>query len=126
MTKARTRISFFDILICLVAVCTSVCFLIFPSVSVSKTVYVKCENKDSYYDLSNNSIFSISSHGHKLTLEIKDEAVRIKESSCPDKLCEASGWSTDSTKPIVCAPAKVVIRIQSDGGTSNADIIAGR
>lgn len=126
MVRARTHISIFDILICLIAISISLLYLFFPFGSSEKHVHIKAENYDSYLDLSENTSFDISSSGYKFTVEIKDGAVRIKDSNCPDKLCVSSGWVKDGSKPIVCAPAKAVIRIEADGGDSDADIIAGR
>ena len=126
MIKAKTNIGIFDIIVCLIAVCVSVLFFLLPSDSTAKSVYIKTEKSEEYYSIDEDSTFEISSCGHTLTVEIKDGAVRIKDSSCPDKLCKSIGYVTDSSKPIVCAPAKVVIRVIDNGGVPDADIIAGR
>ena len=126
MVTAKTSISIFDVLICLIAVFFSLCYIFFPFEKSESSVHIKSQNYDSFLNLSENTSLTLSSNGHILVIEIKNKAVRIKESSCPDKLCVSSGWISDGSRPIVCAPAKAVIRIETYGGKSDADIIAGR
>ena len=126
MIKARTKVGVADITVCIVALILVVILLLVPSGSSSNTVYVKTDDSEFYIDLSENTTKSVTSNGHTLSLEIKDGEVRVTDSDCPDKLCEKVGWIKDSSQIIVCAPAKVLIRIQSPGGESDADFIAGR
>jgi len=39
--------------------------------------------------------------------------VRVKESSCPNKICVKTGWIKRSGEIIVCAPNEVTVRILS-------------
>jgi hypothetical protein len=47
--------------------------------------------------------------------------VRMKEASCPDKVCIRMGWISKTTQNIVCLPAKLHIEIAGkddmEGGT---------
>ena len=122
----RTKISFFDILVCAILILLALSVLFIGGRGDGTTVYVKTAEGDLTYDLQNDGIYPIESKGHKLSLEIKNGSVRIKDSDCPDKVCVSSGWTKDNSKLIVCAPAEVLVRIQDDGGDTDADIIAGR
>ena len=44
-------------------------------------------------------------------LVIKDGSVRIREASCPDLICVHTG-EADELKSIVCAPNRVVVRVE--------------
>ena len=46
-------------------------------------------------------------------LVIKDGCARIEEASCPDLVCVHTG-EADELKSIVCAPNRVVVRIDSE------------
>ena len=48
-----------------------------------------------------------------LTIEIKDEKVRILENECPNKICVNQGWVSIANIPITCAPNNVVIVIEN-------------
>lgn len=126
MTKIRTKISVCDVIVCISALAVALCLLLIPANSSAQTVFVKTADGEFYLDLDTDTAKDISSNGHKLTIEIKDHAVRISDSDCPDKICENTGWIKDHSRIIVCAPAKVLIRIQGSGGESDADFIAGR
>lgn len=126
MIKVRTKIGAVDVAVCMAALILAVLLLLVPSRSSGGTAYVKTADTDFYLDLHKNETRSVTSNGHTITLEVKDGEVRIKDSDCPDKLCERVGWISDSSKVIVCAPAKILVSIQGPGGESDADFIAGR
>lgn len=128
MTRAVTKIRFADIAVCIITVSAALIILAFTISSSATSAYVSvtADNIKSSYSLTDNHIANISSCGYDLTLEIKDGAVRVSECNCPDKVCVATGWIEDSTKIIVCTPAKAVIRIENSGGGTDADFIAGR
>lgn len=44
-------------------------------------------------------------------IEFGQAKVRMKESPCPDGICESWGWISELGQIIVCMPNKVVIRI---------------
>lgn len=122
----RTRIGFWDAAVCLALILASVMILFFPGDTNGDTVLVKTDGEEYTYSLSEDMTEEVSSNGHVLTVEIKDGAVRIADSDCPDGLCEKAGWLGDPSGVIVCAPAKVLVKLQGSGGDPDADIIAGR
>lgn len=73
------------------------------------------------YSLSKNQeIFVNDSHGHNLLkCRIKDNAIRVTYSTCPDKICVKQGRISSSGQAIVCLPNKVVISIINSSDTIN-------
>ena len=127
MAEIRTRAGAADIAVCIAIILLAASLLLFGRRSEGGYAVVSTADGEYSYRLDRNMTKNIVSGNHNLTLEIKDGAVRIKDSDCPDKLCVASGWTRDPSKLIVCAPAKVLVRISSKGGDcSDADFIAGR
>jgi len=128
MLKAKTKIGFADIAICILSLAAAVILLIFAlsSSSLTANVSVTSENFESSYSLNDDRTVQISSCGYTLTLEIKDGAARIAKCDCPDKVCVSTGWIKDRSRIIVCAPAKTVIRIENGGGGTDVDFVAGR
>lgn len=125
----RTKIGIGDIIVTLAAVLIAILFLLphgFRDSGDEYTVLIKTDTEESVYELSTNRTVSVHSSGYDITVEIKDNAVRVADSSCPDRICVSSGWVRSPSRPIICAPAKVLIRIQSGGGDTDADCIAGR
>lgn len=46
-----------------------------------------------------------------VVVEIKNKKVRIKESSCPYKICVHTGWISNPYQQIICVPNKTVVKI---------------
>lgn len=125
--EQKTKLTIADIIVCAVLVAICVFSVFAMKKSGGDTVEVRCDEDIYTYDLNTNRVETLTSNGHTLTLLIKDGSASIKESSCSDKVCVKSGTTDDPSKPIVCAPAKVVVRIKASGGDRpDADFIAGR
>ena len=56
-------------------------------------------------------------------VEIKNRRVRIKESSCPNKICIHNGWVENGA--IICLPNKVLVRIGGAEDNKTIDAITG-
>jgi len=122
----RTKIGIPDILVCAIAILLSISVFLYPISKKADRVLVKTDENEFSYSLLKDSTVTIHSAGHTLTLEIKSGSVRITESDCPDKICVSFGSIKDPSRPIVCAPAKVIVQISGTGGDDDADFIAGR
>jgi len=59
---------------------------------------------------------------HFNIIEIKGEAVRIKEADCPRKICVDTGWLNKPGQIAVCIPNRLKIVIEGQSG--NVDDIA--
>lgn len=66
---------------------------------------------------------TISSQYGENILSVKKDSISVKSASCPDKLCISQGEITNSTKPIICLPNKMVIKIR-DNKNSDIDMIS--
>ena len=63
-------------------------------------------------DLKDNKEILIEGyHGGTNLVVVRDGKVSIKEASCPDRICVHTG-EADELKSIVCAPNRVVVRIE--------------
>ncbi|MBO4367508.1 MAG: NusG domain II-containing protein [Clostridia bacterium] len=38
--------------------------------------------------------------------------VCIREAECPDQVCVHTGWISDSAMPIICLPARIIVRVE--------------
>lgn len=87
-------------------------FLTFKTISKSgSSVIVNANGKRYEYSLEKDGIYSVQGALGITTFEIKNGAVHILDSACPNKTCVAQGW----TSPIICLPNKVIIQIVNDG-----------
>ena len=72
------------------------------------------------YALAQPAEFTVAGAGGiSLTVEISNRRVRVKHSSCPDRLCVHSGWLSQNGQAAVCVPAAVCVRVA--GGDSTVD-----
>ncbi|MBI4690005.1 MAG: NusG domain II-containing protein [Nitrospirae bacterium] len=58
-----------------------------------------------------NMVVAVKGMNGDSIVEIKDKKVRIKESSCPNKICVHNGWMDRGA--IICLPNKVTVNIGS-------------
>lgn len=59
------------------------------------------------------------------TLVISDGYAFIKDSSCPDHLCENMGKISKTGQSVICLPNRVVIEITGSDNEDEYDVIAG-
>ena len=68
----------------------------------------------SEYSLSKNTTVEIESNGIKLTVVVENGSVYVKSADCHDGICTQTGKISKTGQIIVCAPAMVAIRIDSE------------
>lgn len=56
-------------------------------------------------------------------IEVKGGKVRMKRSTCRDKLCIGMGWVDSCGESIVCLPNRVVIRIAGERQSHQVDTV---
>ena len=61
--------------------------------------------------------------GYNIIL-VEKGRISVTEASCPDKICIRQGKITDSSKPIVCLPNKMMIIIEGAGSSAGADSVS--
>lgn len=55
--------------------------------------------------------------GHENTIQVESGRIRVSQANCPDQICVNTGWLETGIEPIVCLPARLVIRLEKSGGT---------
>lgn len=86
-------------------------------------VRVSSDNKTVYIlPLTEDRIVSVKTFNGENVIEIKDKRVRMKEASCPDKLCVKQGWIEKGA--IICLPNKVVVTVGGDEDKGKYDAIS--
>ncbi|WP_031538443.1 MULTISPECIES: NusG domain II-containing protein [unclassified Bacillus (in: firmicutes)] len=57
------------------------------------------------------------------TVEIKDESIRIKSSTCPEQICVNTGYISKPGPSIICLPHRVVISVETISGNIDDEVI---
>ena len=57
------------------------------------------------------SIYTVEGLLGNVVIEVKDKKVRVVKENSPKNICSKEGYISDSTKPLICLPNKVVIKI---------------
>ncbi len=55
--------------------------------------------------------FTVASSRGYNTIEVGNNRIRIKDSTCPDKICVKEGWISRVNQMTVCMPNRVYIKI---------------
>lgn len=63
--------------------------------------------------------------GRVNVVRVEPGRIRIEDANCPDKVCVRTGWITTGSKPIICMPAKLVIRLETKAGADEFDAVTG-
>ena len=58
-----------------------------------------------------NGLYYAEQKTGKNVFEVKDKKVRVVKENSPKNICSKEGYISDSTKPLICLPNKVVIKI---------------
>ncbi|MCR5404562.1 MAG: NusG domain II-containing protein [Butyrivibrio sp.] len=91
--------------------------------------YVKISIDGEYsgsFSLSDDTEYVINGYnGGVNTLVIRDGYAYLKDSSCPDHLCENMGRISKTGQSVICLPNRVVIEITKDDGENEYDTIVG-
>jgi len=101
------------VLVIVLMICAfiSIILLFRSYLSTPEFVEVKTPNGETLYPIDEDKEFFVEGRIGKVTIEIKGKRVRVKESSCPNKVCVKTGWIRRSGEIIVCAPNQVTVRI---------------
>ncbi|MBQ3099471.1 MAG: NusG domain II-containing protein [Clostridia bacterium] len=104
-----------DLLLCVVILALSaVIFFTINDGSEASRAVISYGGEEYYYELSDDREIEICSSGHSLSVVIEDGEVYVYESTCPDKVCKASGKISSASEIIACVPAGVSIKIEGD------------
>ena len=69
--------------------------------------------------------FTLEEDGHVNTVEVERGRIRVVSANCPDGVCVNTGWIEGGLRPIVCLPAKLVIKVESKAAAEDFDAVTG-
>ena len=83
-------------------------------------------NQTVSFPLSKDTEYTISGYnGGTNTLVIDNGAAYLKDTSCPDHLCEKMGKISKVGESVICLPNRVVVEITGDDSKKEYDAIVG-
>lgn len=61
-----------------------------------------------------DNIYTVKGLLGDVVIEVKDKKVRVIKENSPKNICSKEGYISDSSKPLICLPNKIVIKIVQD------------
>ena len=111
----------FDVAVFITVAVLAVClFLSGLSFKSASTLVVTADGEQKIYSLSENKEINIESNGVSLTVTISEGAAYVSKTDCKNAVCSHSGRISRAGQIIVCAPAKVSVKIVGQGGDYDA------
>lgn len=103
-----------DILIISVIIIIMTAFFLYINISSEKGIeYVEIyKNNELLMTLKEEGIYDITDKNNVLFFQLifEEGRVRVKNSTCPDKICEHMGWSHNSKQQIICLPNLILVK----------------
>jgi hypothetical protein len=69
-------------------------------------------------DLATDAVTTLKLRQGFIVLQVLQGKIRVRTSSCPEKVCVGMGWISKTGQSIVCVPNKVLIEVR---GLANAN-----
>ena len=63
--------------------------------------------------------FTVSGKWGWNVIRVEPGRICVREADCPDRVCVNDGWLSDSARPVVCLPHKLVIRLEARAKASD-------
>ncbi len=63
------------------------------------------------HSLDDKGVFTVQGELGQIKIEVNSGKVRVKESSCPLKICIREGWIDSTGGEIICVPNRVVVKV---------------
>lgn len=101
------------VLICFLALCTLLSFSIWFRGGSGRTVQIIVDGHLVKELTLSAAMEELVMQGVKgpFSVEIKDGRVRMKDSTCPNKLCVKMGWIRHEGQVVCCIPNRIVLKI---------------
>ena len=82
--------------------------------NIGNTVEVYYDNKLVLEkDLNIDNIYKVDGYLGEVEIEVKDKKVRIIKENSPRHICAREGYIEDSSKPLICLPNKIIVKINA-------------
>jgi hypothetical protein len=119
----RVRLKPFDIagIAVSVGIVLASFFLVYSGGSGAARVEVSAPGGEWVYALDEDRHLDFPGPLGVTTVEIRDGAVRISSSPCPNQPCVASGAVSKPGQWIACLPNKILVRIEGSGEEEGVD-----
>ena len=89
--------------------------------SGSKTAVIRCGDVRHELSLGEDGLFRFD--GIDAEFEVKNGKIRITQASCPDKICEKTGFIGSSGQSLICVPNKITVAVV--GSDESVDVTVG-
>lgn len=87
----------------------------------SRTAVIRCGDIRHELALDEDGLFRFD--GIDAEFEVKNGNIRITKVSCPDKICEKTGYIGSSGQSIICVPNKITVAVV--GSDESVDVMVG-
>lgn len=101
----------------------AVIFLLKNTRGGSKTAVITCGDIRRELSTETDGVFRFE--GIDAEFEVKDGKIRLINASCPDKLCEKTGFIGSPGQSIICVPNKITVSVGGDSGKESVDATIG-
>ncbi len=116
------------IMIGVLIVMTALLFLgLFVFKKEGKLVVVSVDSVEvASFSLDKDLVYEIEGYnGGRNTLVIEDGVAYVKDSTCPDHLCEYMGKISKVGQSVICLPNRVVVEIRGNNNSKEFDAVVG-
>ena len=86
---------------------------------ITGQIEIVSPTKTIIHPLHKEAIIQVKGKISQMTVEVKNNRVRVISSDCHDKVCIKTGWISHGYEFILCAPNQVSIRIRFLPGQSD-------
>ena len=86
-----------------------------------RTAVIRCGDVRHELALDEDGLFRFD--GIDAEFEVKNGKIRLTEASCPDKICEKTGYIGSSGQSIICIPNKITVSVV--GSDESVDVTVG-
>ncbi|MBE3576478.1 MAG: Gx transporter family protein [Limnochordales bacterium] len=73
--------------------------------------------------LDREQVIPLELPGGRMVLEVAPGKIRVRESTCPDRICVRTGWINNPAQAIVCVPLQTVVTVRG-AATPQYDIMS--
>jgi hypothetical protein len=123
-TKKRTALTSLDVLLAVSIVLFGLYWLVMRDAggaAEKEVIIYKDDVVIGTFNLMKDRVIHLGPFGVSMTVEIREQKIRVSSSSCRQQICVRKGWTDQFHDPIICVPNKITIEIT--GADSGYDAI---
>lgn len=85
-----------------------------------RTAVIQCGDVRHELALDKDGLFRFD--GIDAGFEVKNGKIRLTNASCPDKICEKTGYIGSSGQSIICVPNKITVAVVGSDGSVDVTV----